>query len=487
MSEAKPQSKSAHILNLSKDSIVYGIGIVTANFSALILTKMLTTTLTIADFGTLDIIQSFIAIASAFLGFYMESALIRYYYDYDARGRSTLIFTHLSSVIIIGLAAVVAGVLVKEYLSQMLLRKDITTIIQWYYFLAIPTLLVYQHIVSVLRIMRKAKILIAYTIFVSVIQVLFVTFLVFWHHFGVNGVFVSIVLSQTIGAVFFFSYFWRHYEARYCIVAIKKLLKYGVPLLPDMLLGFVISYCSRYFLMTYHEGKSIGMFSVAQKIASFVAIGIGAFRSSWIAYVFSIEGKGEGNNEFYKYVFSTYLKTMWIIVALLIVYCSDAIMIVSKREYLPSTFSVGICAVAVALQGSIYIVNIGIHISKKTKYYIIISLCGATSMILAGSLLIPRWGLEGAALAHVITQLLMVIIAYTVSGQLYRINFNIYHLVVFTITILMLSLFNYGNYLNTNLLVKTAMTMAIGTTGYVILKKEFNFVVHNILRQRRTP
>lgn len=484
MSEALKLDKHKSILGLLNDTSVYGIGMVLSRFMAFIITPIITRLFSIKEYGQLDIIMSSLSIAIAFSSLYTESALMKYYYSYERKEQRSLLFTHILTMATVSLTLIFFLLPISGFLASKLLGSASLINVIRSSLAIIITSLIYQHIITVLRTTRRAKMSIVYSLSVAVLQFLLVLLFVLEFNYGIEGIFMSRALAEGFVSAIVIFIIRDDYYPSYSLSILKNLLRFSIPLFPEILMGIIIGYSSKYFILIYHGAAPLGIFALAQKGAALVVIASAALKSAWLPYAFSISGQDK-NKEIYSYVFSAYLKVMALIVASLIIFSRELILVLATKEYLSAMTIMGLLGITSALQGLVYILNTGILISGKTKYYMIASLMALVVTLVAGVVLIPVWGVTGAAMVHLAAQIVMVGMIYKIAGRLYKIDYQIGYLGLFIVGMLMLSTININGFPSIGLIFKLLLFSILGIAGFLMLRKEIEVIKKIVLGRLR--
>ncbi len=176
---------------------------------------------------------------------------------------------------------------------------------------------------------------------------------------------------------------------------LKNMLQYSVPLIPNVIVWWLISSLNRPVMEHYVGLAGIGLFAVANKFPSIVNMVFNFFQQAWIVTVL---------DEFKKPDFGTYYNQMLKIVFLVqitlvfaLIYLSvPLIRIFVTDEYYSAWKFIPILSLAViftnisAFTGSIF------SATRKSKYYFYSSAVGALIAVILNILLIPTWQIWGA-------------------------------------------------------------------------------------------
>ena len=102
----------------------------------------------------------------------------------------------------------------------------------------------------------------------------------------------------------------------------------------------------------------------------------------------------------------------------------DVLMIMADEKFWPAYKIVPIIVIATTIFSFHYHLNMGILISKKTKYLAYINFSNGFFILILNFLLIPKYGVFGAAYATLIAFIYKISLTYYFSSKYYKIHFE---------------------------------------------------------------
>jgi O-antigen/teichoic acid export membrane protein len=157
------------------------------------------------------------------------------------------------------------------------------------------------------------------------------------------------------------------------------------------------------------------------------------------------------------------------------------------EKYWAGLYIVPIILLAYLFNGLYVVFSAGIYIEEKSIYAPIVTGAGALTNVIANYVLIPQLNIMGAALATLLSYVVMAAGYYIVTQKYYRINYDYYKLVKIAIAILFIGvvyyLLLYVGFLN----IYYKIILAIIFISYIYLnvfeKNEVNFIKNKLLRK----
>lgn len=222
-------------------------------------------------------------------------------------------------------------------------------------------------------------------------------------------VFINLVLSELI-LVFSFR-------------ALRDMLAYGLPLVPAAVAMFVLNASDRYFLKHYSTLEEVGLYSLGYRIGFVMAVIVTAFQQVWGTTMFKVAKEKEATTVF-KVLFTYFILVLTQSALGLSIFAADIIRLLASPEFYSSYEVVPLIALSYIFYGIYYFTAIGVNIKQKTAYQAFVVILAGLLNVILNYLLIPGFGMTGAALATATSFLFMAIAAAAVSQRLYPIRFE---------------------------------------------------------------
>ncbi|PTX62549.1 O-antigen/teichoic acid export membrane protein [Melghirimyces profundicolus] len=303
---------------------------------------------------------------------------------------------------------------------------------------------------------------------------------------GVLGIFYGQIVAQSIVAAallwlyrnkFTFSVRRRH---------IRDLLSYGVPLLPALFAFWVMNSVSRPMIYHMVSSEAAGVFGLALRFASIIALLTTAFQLAWRPFSVSIKER-EDAPRIYSLLGRAFLVVATFFILFLTFFIEPVIQIVAgKKEYFDAYPYVWMLATGTVLNTMHLIVGVGLLIQKRTKEISKTFLVAAVFYFAGNAVLIPLFGAWGTAAMNVITYLYAFLSIYRKGQKVYRIDFRIKGMLVYLgIYLTTLSVITWGQVEDWAgmwiyyLIALLVMVAAIFLTG-LFTKESVSFIRHRL-------
>jgi O-antigen/teichoic acid export membrane protein len=194
------------------------------------------------------------------------------------------------------------------------------------------------------------------------------------------------------------------------------LIKFGLPLIPSNIANYIVVASDRYFVKEYVSVAETGIYSLGYKFGSLVNNFVtGPFNQIYAPRRLELFRQDESHALFGK-VF-TYFVFAITFVGLGISVLSRNVIFMLNDRYWEAYQVVPILTLAHIFLSFFYHFNIGIIISKKTKYFAIINMSNAALNLALNFILIPKYGMWGAAGATCICYFFRSVLAFIFSRK----------------------------------------------------------------------
>ena len=383
---------------LGRHSAIYGLGGLVSRILATLLLPLYTHYLPPRSYGRVEILTATTAVAAIALQMGIASAFFRFYFDEkEEAGKLTVIRTSFWFTMMMSTLGLVLGVVFAGPIGHWLgLGHDPTLVRAGAVGLWAQTN--YQQLTALFRVEeRSAQYAIASVANVLITVCAMVLFVAVFH-WGAVGLVVGNFTGTLLVYVALVVYRTEQLGLEFDTGLLRKMQKFGMPLVPSALALWVINWVDREFVVWYKGLSEAGVYSAAVKIASVITFVMIAFRTAWPAFAYSIEDEGEAKRT-YAFVLTYLLAfTSWAALALgaLAPWWTQ---LLTAPHYQRAEKGVAILAFAGAVYAGYTVLAIGSGRARRTQLNWVVTGIGAAANIGLNFWLIPRWGMVGASIS----------------------------------------------------------------------------------------
>lgn len=253
---------------LLKNLLIYSFGGIILRAIPFIFTPFTLNVLYPDDYGRLALLHSFIAISAIFSGLGLRQVLYIEFFHHDARQRKILINNIIIIYLLVMIPLFVLAIYKIDILNQYIFSNKVDNkellisigVCFSYFFSELCYLiLTLQGNVSRLTVIQ--------IIAASIMAILNFSF-VYILHWGVFGMMLAYFLGTTISFIYgLYLYFMKscayYIEFSEARKNAKHYLKIGIPFIPSMLFGWLLSSSDRWILAHYSTLHDVGIYSLA--------------------------------------------------------------------------------------------------------------------------------------------------------------------------------------------------------------------------------
>jgi len=408
-----------------KHGIIFGIGGVLQKVAAFILLPIYTTRLAVSAYGSLGLLTTTGSILSTIFILGINYGLFRSYFEYDdEENRKAVISSAFFIILISNLVLFTIGLVFSRQISFLIFKSYdyrlhfilITLITIFEIFNIVPS--------AVLQAKRKSVVFISLQVIFLMIRLGLIIYLIISKSMGIMGVLIGNLVVGFLSCVVYYFYIRKEFVAKFLKSEAINMLKVGLPLIPSSMSVFVFNSIDRYFLNYYTNLSEVGLYNLAYNFGNLVTVLFATpLALIWPAMFLSVK-KHKNMKEFYVRAL-TYTSIIAFFIFLVISLLSkEAIKIFANEEYWAAYGVTPIIVLTYSIWALRKSVLVGVILKKRTQIQALIFLIGAVINIGLNFLLIPRFGIRGAACSTITTYTIIIIILIIYSKRLMEVNFE---------------------------------------------------------------
>ena len=408
-----------------KHGIIYGIGAVLEKTITFILLPLYTTRFTASDYGILGLVNISGALMATIFTIGINYGLLRSYYDYkDKENRKAVISTAFYILLFSGLILLSVGLIFSKNFSIILFD---TTEYKFHFIIIVLTS--FFNIINVIpfvvfRVKKDSFRFIIFQIIFLLIGISLIIYLVNYRKWGVLGALTGNLAMVCITCFTLYIYIRKEIVYKFLKVEFKKMLRLGIPLIPANISVFIFTAIDRYFLNYYSTTHEVGLYNLAYNFGNIITVLIATPISLiWPAMYLSVK-EHKNAKEFYSRSLVYFLGVSLFFFLGVSLLAKDVIQIVSNEEFWNAYLVLPILVLTYSLWSMRKIINVAVIIKRKTEGTAYINIIGAVVAVGLNFLLVPRYGMMGAAYATFITYIVVIVLMFIYNQKLMRLNYE---------------------------------------------------------------
>ena len=421
----------ADLKRIASSSGLYAVGEVLNRGLAFLLLPVYTRYLPQSEYGALDLFNAFSGVLFACLLLGMPSALTKVFHqdcENDSE-RSRVLFTALGldlPVLLFG-----GGILFvfAEPLGRLIIGTDgMGGMVRLVVATAVSASLV-AIVLSSFRARERAMAFVVVNLLQFVPAMVLNIVLVVHFELGMEGVLWGNLISSVVSLPVGLWLAGREDVWRFDRRLVEPLVHFGVLLIPVTLASWVIDLSDRYVLRLFEDLETIAIYGVGYKIGMILQMAVvWPFQLAWPAVSFSIS-KREGHEASYARVLTYFVLALVVGVLGLSLASRSGLAFLAGEPYRTAAQVVPWVALAYLFNGIHFCLTPGIHIAKKTKVLPLFSGAAAAINLGLNFLLVPRFGVMGAAWSTTVTFFFLAVATWVLSQRVYPVPHEIGRLV----------------------------------------------------------
>jgi O-antigen/teichoic acid export membrane protein len=386
---------------LARHSAIYGLGSLVSRFIAVLLLPVYTRYLTPADYGLIETLIALSAILTVLLAAGVKSAFFRFYFDEkDHAGHLRVIRTSFWFTMAMATAGLVAGLALADPISQFLFGTGSHADLVRAAFVGLWAGVNYEQLTSLFRVEQRSVAYLIATLINLCLTVGATLLLVVVWEVGPIGVIVGNFTGTLLVYFGLLAYRREQLGLEWDRELLREMNRFGMPLVPSALFLWALNFSDRFFLVKLSGPREVGLYSIGVRMASAIILFLAAFRTAWPAFAYSIEDDREAKRA-YSFVL-TYIVviTSWMALGLGVL-APWLVRLLTTPSFYSAERVVAPLAFAAAAFGAYIVVVIGIGRARKTRSNWVITGAACVLNIALNLLLIPPYGMVGAAIATI--------------------------------------------------------------------------------------
>jgi O-antigen/teichoic acid export membrane protein len=386
---------------LARHSAVYGLGSLVSRFIAVLLLPVYTRYLTPADYGLIETLIALTAVLTVLLAAGVKSAFFRFYFDEpEGPGQLRVIRTSFWFTMATGTAGLVAGLVFAGPISELLFDTSEHADLVRAAFVGLWAHVNYEQLTSLFRVEQRSIAYLIATLINLGLTVGATLLLVVVLDQGPIGVIVGNFTGTLIVYAGLLGYRREQLGLELDRPLLREMNRFGLPLVPSALFLWVLNFSDRFFLVKLAGPREVGLYSIGVRMASAIILFLAAFRTAWPAFAYSIEDDREAART-YSYVLTyVVLITSWMALGLGVL-APWLVRLLTTEAFYSAERVVAPLAFAAVAFGAYIVVVIGVGRARRTRSNWLITGAAAALNVVMNLLLIPPFGIMGAAIATI--------------------------------------------------------------------------------------
>lgn len=387
--------------------------------------------LTPEDYGIKNIVSSFSEVAIYIITFSLFSAVIRFYTDFrDDKDKlkqflgTIIIFVFFSSIIFVTLGFVFKDILMLWFFQEINFYPIVVVALATLCFVSLHSL--HQ---SILQGMQEGKKLTIINIMVFILQVSLTLLFIIVFKLGVIGVLLSVLIINICYSVYMIydSRKEKLISFRLNIKLLKDALKYSIPILPHNLSTHIASFVSKVLINISGNLASVGLYGIASQFSLIIDTVQSSVNKAFMPWFFEMMKKSDKQSKQEVMDFSKILLVIYSLLYMVIgLFSQEIIIVMTKESYIMAWTVIPILVLGFSIKSIYYFyINILFYYKQASRKIFIATLTGSFTDIILSLILVPLYGMYGAAIAFVMAKIVTVCIVVFIGSKYQNVGYRV--------------------------------------------------------------
>lgn len=424
--------------NLISNTVIFAIGSFGSKLMVFLLVPLYTGALTTAEYGIATLIADTANMILPIITVSMYHGILRY--GLDKATRKSDVFTVALTVNMIGFGVFIALYPILKYfvfVGRFSGIGDHILLLYFYVFASSMNSLCGCFVRAKGQVKLYAVDGIFNTFCLVTMNILFL--LVF--KWGIVGYVLSTIMADTFSVIFLFLTADLKRYLRFGHVrkgTYGKMIRFSLPMIPNSIFWWITNLSDRYMITGMIDASANGIYEAAAKLPNLINTIAGIFSQAW--QMSAITEYDKNDRRFYAKVFSVYQTVVFLTGGVLLLLTKPIISVwlneayYSAWEYVPFLVLSIVFSCFAGYYSSIYMAM------KKNVRSMLTTMLGAITNIILNFFLIPRLGIQGAAIATFASYLVVYMARAIEIRKLYRFRDSSMQVAINTILLLAESL-----------------------------------------------
>ena len=204
----------------------------------------------------------------------------------------------------------------------------------------------------------------------------------------------------------------------------RTLIRYGLPLVPNAVFSWILVSCDRYMISGMCGEAEVGIYGIGMRFLTILNIIINAVNMAYTTFAF--KNKGE---EYARSMYSAIFVGMSFLLMggcfTVSVFAKDIIHVMVDPRYYSAYVLIAPLLYSQTAMACNNIAGYGISFTKKSRYFLISSVIAAVVNVVLNYILVKYYASLGAAVATMISHIVLFVITYCVAQKLYRVDYKV--------------------------------------------------------------
>lgn len=404
-----------------------GLASLIVNTEGIILLPILTKTLGLRLYGIWALVNAMILLAGPIATLGLNSGITRLLASITDKKKLSIEFFSIFFIILITGSAIAISVFLTSnlFISSFMEKGDAP-----YFMIGSGMIILWaarQILLTYFQIFRQMEKYIAYVILYFLGEIGLISYFV-WNGYGLSGALAGVILANLLVVLLMLSNILG--QIGFSGIKVSQIREYfaiGLPYVPMILFIWIMSTSNRYFIGIFQDASMVGLFSTTYSLTTLVMIFISAITFALEPTISKLRDEEEIG------AVRQYLSQSLKFSMLFIIPCAVGISVLgesilqtmTKPEFTPGAVIIPILSIGMISHAIFSLFSSVLLMAKRTIYTTYSTGVAAILNIVLNIILIPSYGIWGAAITTMITYMALMFMGFYFSRKYLKFDMNV--------------------------------------------------------------
>lgn len=467
-----------------KNSGIYSIGNISTKLAGLVLIPLYVQSFSISEYGIYGLLEVSSTLVGAVFSFGLVWAFSRWYWDkeyVDKQGQ--LFFTTFTFILISAIILILVVFFSSTYIANSFLGEAKYAYLVLLVAIVTAFDMINKTTLQLLKLKEKALPFTFLNLIKLGITLSLTVYLIVELGRGLESIYEALLAGQIFFFISSLPYIFKNITIKPQWNLIKGMVAYSLPIMLSTVSVMILTITDRYALGYLTTLQNVGVYTFGFKISNSIKVlFVNSIQMAITPILYKMINDVK-NKQFYGRILTYFTFTVMCVILIVSIFGNNITFLLTdgKEEYVFAVYIIPIIAYMVVFSMMKDISAIGLHIKKRTGVIAIATVTAALINIVLNLVLIPFFKSFGAALATLLSQMILFLITYRNAQKAYYVNYNVTKLSIIlsagaVIIALHLAIFYlYGSILFFKILLLLSFPIVLYSTG-VISKSELSLI-----------